>query len=66
MSYADDLAKDRDKYRTQRNKLIDHLEVLMVVLRADNDRGTAAIRAARKDLKKIYSAEPSIEKLLGI
>ncbi len=41
MSYADDLAKDRDKFRLQRNKLANHL---YQILDNDSPRTRAAAR----------------------
>ena len=59
MSYADDLAKDRDKYRAQRDQLANHLYQML-------DNGSPkAKNAARKALRAIYDAEPTAESLLG-
>jgi hypothetical protein len=51
MSYADDLAKDRDKFRLQLNKVANHLYQVL-----DNDSPKTR-QAARKALKAIFDAE---------
>jgi len=51
MSYADDLAKDRDKFRLQRNKIANHLYQVL-----DNDSPKTRA-AARKVMREIFEAE---------
>ena len=51
MSYAADLARDRDKYRLQRDKIANHLYQVL-----DNDSPKTRA-AARKAVKAIYDAE---------
>lgn len=60
MSYADDLAKDRDKYRKQRDDLANHLYQVL-------DNGSPKTQAAaRKTMRAIYDAEPTAAQLLGV
>jgi hypothetical protein len=52
MAYADDLAKDRDKYRIQRNQLMGALETVLL-------NPTARTRAdAQRLLRKIEASDP--------
>ena len=60
MSYASDLAKDRDKYRVQRDKLANHIYQVL-----DNDSPKTRA-AARKAVRAMYEAEiDAADKLLA-
>jgi hypothetical protein len=62
MSYADDLAKDRDKYRAQRNQLARMLETLI------EDATPKNVAAAKKLLRKIEQSDPianAVSKITG-
>lgn len=60
MSYAADLAKDRDKYRVQRDKLANHIYQVL-----DNDSPKTRA-AARKAVRAMYEAEiDAADKLLA-
>lgn len=52
MSYADDLAKDRDKYLRQRNKLAEHVRLLL-----DNPTPKRQ-HLARVTLRQIEQSDP--------
>lgn len=62
MTYADSLAKDRDKYRVQRAVLAKHLETMIefasVTLAEEESHPVwDDIHAARKALDKIFPPE---------
>ena len=66
MSYAEDLAKDRDKYRRQRDALASHLKFILDAYGGTNPtRDAPMLKRARTELKKIYDDEAkAAERLL--
>ena len=69
MSYANDLAKDRDKYLRQRNRLAGRLHDILDAHDAGRLTGlkheAIEIQEARAELKKTVGTDMSVEKLLA-
>jgi hypothetical protein len=65
MSYAASVARDRDKYRRQRDKVIKHLRAIIDVYDPNRNSVDPIVVAARTELSKIFD-EPTADKILGL